>query len=67
MKALLSLAFIQAITGTCMPLISDDPKALGKCKCGGNIYETTISKKPRCASCRKLNQFADEARKGGEG
>ena len=48
-----ALAMLGATPEDLVPGISK-PNQIGTCKCGGRYYITPESKKPRCASCKKL-------------
>ncbi len=57
-RALMALV---ALTGGNIPNIAGTApirnETLGTCQCGGRIYETSVSKKPRCNRCGKVGRF----------
>ena len=36
------------------PLPSDERQVAGTCACGGMVFITAVSKKPRCGACGRL-------------
>ena len=38
----------------------EPPQPVGTCQCGGRIFIAPSSKKPRCATCKKIGRFKSD-------